>query len=148
MQKKTILFLFLLLALPIAIFAFLRVFGKNRFDLPVMYQDATEWPADCAAPEQWPFKVNAALIPGESAQPLLVIFAPLPPESAERLPIEVDTAGIRIISGDNPCRFGASVADAAILMDTARLIRGVYKTLDRDEMDRLIMETKILLNDY
>lgn len=46
--KKSIL-LFLALLLPIAIFVFLKFFGKNEFEVPPLFADKIEEPAGCEA---------------------------------------------------------------------------------------------------
>ena len=46
---KKILFLFLALLLPVLIFLFLRSFGKNEFDVPVLFADSVEAPVSCSA---------------------------------------------------------------------------------------------------
>lgn len=46
--KKPIL-LFLALLLPIAVFVFLKFFGKNEFSVPVLFTENIEQPAGCEA---------------------------------------------------------------------------------------------------
>lgn len=43
---------------------------------------------------------------------------------------------------------GSAPDISAVLIDGEGRVRGQYTILDRTEMDRLIMETKIILNDY
>lgn len=44
---KKILFLFLALLLPVLIFLFLKSFGKNEFDVPVLFADSVTIPVGC-----------------------------------------------------------------------------------------------------
>lgn len=46
---KKIVFLFFALLLPVLIFIFLRSFGKNEFDVPVLFADSVSVPAACSA---------------------------------------------------------------------------------------------------
>jgi len=47
MNFKKILFLFLALLLPAAVFIFLKLFGKNEFAVPPLFQDVVEVHAGC-----------------------------------------------------------------------------------------------------
>jgi hypothetical protein len=44
---KKVFFLFLALGLPIAVFVFLKLFGKNEFAVIPLFQDSVESPAGC-----------------------------------------------------------------------------------------------------
>lgn len=44
---KKIVFLFLALMLPVLIFLFLKSFGKNEFDVPVLFTDSVTVPVAC-----------------------------------------------------------------------------------------------------
>jgi hypothetical protein len=44
---KKLLFLFLALMLPVLIFLFLKSFGKNEFDVPVLFADSVITPVAC-----------------------------------------------------------------------------------------------------
>lgn len=44
---KKLLFLFLALLLPVLIFLFLKSFGKNEFDVPVLFADSVTVPTAC-----------------------------------------------------------------------------------------------------
>lgn len=44
---KKLLFLFLALLLPVLIFLFLKSFGKNEFDVPVLFADSVTIPVSC-----------------------------------------------------------------------------------------------------
>lgn len=46
---KKILFLFLALLLPVLIYFFLKTFGKNEFDVPVLFADSVTIPVACNA---------------------------------------------------------------------------------------------------
>ena len=152
MIKKP-LFLFLALVLPVLIYFFLKLFGSNRFDLPVMHRSDTEWPASCQRPDGFPFHVADSVL-SRSDKPVLVIFRIPNQETSLRLPLEIDSAKVIFrwedpaVVGAYPCAFGAPPDAGAVLIDRENRVRGIYKALTRDEADRLIMETKIITEDY
>jgi hypothetical protein len=150
---KKYIILILALVVPVGLVFFLRNFGKNRFDLPVLYSNKADWPAECRVPGKFPFRVADTLLKVKNSRPTIFLFGDLPSESGMRLPVEIDTSEVQLndvgrVEGAFTCRFGAPSGSGAVLIDSALQVRGVYKRLDRDEMDRLIMEVKILLNDY
>lgn len=81
----------------------------------------------------------------------ILLLAEPETEAKKRIPVEIDTTKIPVIKLPgitNPCIFGAAPGSAAILIDSDGNIRGIFASLDRDETDRLIMESKILSKDY
>lgn len=142
--------LFLALALPVLIFLFLKFFGRNQFDLPVFHTTSEEWPANCPPPAQFPFKVSMEAL-GLKDQPAILFLSEPEMEASKRIPVEIDTLQIqfqRLPDSTDPCAFGAPSGTSAVLIDSTGSIRGIFAALERDETDRLIMESKILLNDY
>ena len=151
-MKKSI-FLFLALILPVAIFFFLKFFGKNKFDLPILMQTAVEWPKDCLQPDSFPF--HAASEYFNTRKQVILILDSVSAETQQRLPVEIDTTKTKIqnltsVIGSDVFPYCLSVNQNynAILIDTAGQVRGIYQELDRDETDRLIMEVKILTGNY
>lgn len=151
MTKKRI-FLFLSLVLPVFVFLFLKFFGKNQFDLPVLHVNATTWPSDCSHPTQFPFKINSSTVEGiSSGKPAIIIRGTQDQEAEQRIPVEIDTTQVSILrlpSSFNVCLIGATPEVMAVLVDGQGNIRSVFNKLNRDETDRLILETKILIKDY
>src|SRR5882672_9775545 len=49
MIKKKVIFLFLALLLPIAVFIFLKSFGKNEFAVQPLFQDSVSVPIGCSS---------------------------------------------------------------------------------------------------
>lgn len=142
--------LFLALALPVLIFLFLKFFGRNQFDIPVFHASSDEWPANCPPPAQFPFKVSMESL-GLKNRPAIIFLAEPEIEASKRIPVEIDTRQIqflRLLDSIDPCAFGAPSGTSAVLIDPTGCIRGIFAALERDETDRLIMESKILLNDY
>ena len=151
MNKTGKILLLIVLAAPVLVYGFLKAFGKNKFDLPVMYQTGDEWPHSCSTPA-FPYHIDDSVqVSVLAGKPAVVVWGDLPVEAARRFPTEIDTSGIRIVrlSGHQwPCLFGADSFYQAAMIDQQGRVRGLYKTLERDEADRVIMESKILLNDY
>lgn len=152
MKRRKVAILFSALVLPVLIFGFLKFFGKNQFDLPVLHLDASEWPVDCPQPDQFPFKIkNDSIVVVPSNGYAILLLAEPETEAKKRIPVEIDTTKIPVINlpeMTNPCIFGAGPGSAAILIDSKGSIRGIFASLNRDETDRLIMESKILSKDY
>ena len=62
---KKIIVLFLALLLPVAIFIFLKSFGKNEFEVKPMFQDAVNQPTDCSSFKyQTPYQVAEDYLTG------------------------------------------------------------------------------------
>ena len=152
MKSRKGFILFLALALPVLVFGFLKFFGKNQFDLPVFHLDNSEWPSDCPPPDQYPYRLksDSIIVVPENGFLIYMLSAP-EAEAKKRIPVEIDTAQIPVVhlpESINPCVFGAGSGTSAVLIDSNGNVRGIFAKLDRDETDRLIMETKILLKDY
>jgi hypothetical protein len=154
--KKTIL-LSLALLLPVAVFLFLKFFGKNEFDVPAFYQEekpvVTE---DCsysyAIPYLIPDSVMLRVKKDEKKSLYLVHFS-----SPENLSRVVESYGRDIDVVADPrlndsltrkCIFLMNASQDVILIDSQRRIRGYYTSKDREEIDRLLLELDILLKKY
>ena len=63
MKGKKFLFLFLALLLPVSVFVFLKMFGKNEFHVPVLYQEGvTEAPDGCDVQYPVPYVLPDSVI--------------------------------------------------------------------------------------
>jgi hypothetical protein len=166
MKGKKIIFLFVALLLPGCIFLFLKIFGKNQFDVePLFQKEAPVLPADCT-PAQGPFVVPDSLLsfqrqPDDS---LTIIFftheAAMPSQSKKVFQQLVDlyenkepvtVARIDVYNGsDRPyrCTFAMKGPADIALIDRRGVIRGQYESSDRDEIDRLKTEITIILKKY
>lgn len=60
-MKKGVL-LFLALLLPVLIYLFLKSFGKNEFDVPVLYADSVSAPASCTYRYTAPYQVPDSIL--------------------------------------------------------------------------------------
>jgi hypothetical protein len=164
MSGKKILFLFLALLLPICIFLFLRIFGKNEFDVPALYQDNTaEFPVGCSikytAPYLLPDSVMNKFNSNGHTSFYLLNFSDMPivdervSEEAKEEAVTILHAQDLKISSDNmkffkECILLMKPPFNVALIDNERKIRGYYKGSNREDTDRLIVELKILLKKY
>lgn len=164
MTFRKLLFLFLALLLPVSIFIFLKLFGRNEFNVPVRHGEGA-----IAAPSHCPFEYNVPYTLPDS------VFTTLNLNRNDSLFVfyfdEALNIPLRRISGEfsdapvslvNPVNmrlndFGPLLKDCILLMqgdtsvalvDHKRRIRGYYVGADRDEVDRLMVEMKIILKQY
>ncbi|MBA4056955.1 MAG: hypothetical protein C0490_19730, partial [Marivirga sp.] len=57
MKKQKVVFLFLALILPICIFIFLKLFGRNEFAVPPLYSDTYPDQGDCKDSIKLPYSI-------------------------------------------------------------------------------------------
>ena len=135
------------LALPVAIFTFLRFFGDNKFDVPVMYEQWAQ--VGSCGTITYPFTVADSLAPGQGIEIVIV------PQRAALTNVLVrlqDVFGKRVDYHESApgnehvrtCGFLLEGDRQLVLLDEQNRVRGQYGA-DLDEVDRLIVETKILL---
>src|SRR5689334_310504 len=156
MRRTTkFIILFAALLLPALIYVFLKSFGKNEFDVPVLYQDAVAAPGGCASYEyttpyvvpenvltalQWsPGKVNVFVVGDMASSILLRAFEEFP------------EMGFKV---NEVARESRPIATCALLLqppfntavvDSQGRIRGQYDIGNREDLDRLVVEMKIML---
>jgi len=158
------------LLIPIAIFLFLKFFGDNRFDIPVYYEDGkpdhfkecradqkegqyyVQTTGDIQLPATFLFLEGDKSFSGldvsnihnrlkESVGPINhVVFSIDSTEGISQSKYLDSSAFVQQMR----CNFVTDTVNQFILVDSERKIRGYYNT-DREEVDRLIVELKILL---
>lgn len=158
MRKPVILLLVFLL--PVSVFLFLRYFGKNEFDIPVFYAD--ELPSgQCGRQYALPYLIPDSIIsvvnPGKT-KALLVMDTILAQKdlsiitenfAAEDLTIfSLSSLPKKKLTWLKNCVLFLNSPHSAVLIDRQRQIRGYYVLPDREEMDKLDVELKILLKKY
>jgi protein SCO1 len=164
------------LVIPAAIFVFLKLFGDNRFQIPVFYQQEAPLLSEDCPDVSLPYTVEDSRIPMEALPEgfsELITFYPSACEDCKELQNQLrriteifDTKPLRSVwLGEAPvvegllrvsadsarflqqCVLFLPQGNTSVLLDAKRRIRGHYNLMDREEADRLIVEIKILLNE-
>jgi hypothetical protein len=165
-MAKKITYLFLALLVPGLIFVFLKFAGSNRFDIPVYPQEGLPLHSACTGEVrgryQVPDSVWQALSVAVTSTAIVVHF---PAEGLngtavanavkEEIGGDVSFVAMAEITSDSvtlarwkSCVFLLEGPRQAALIDGERRIRGFYDLRNRDEVDRLRVELKILLEKY
>ncbi len=170
------LLLFLALLLPVIIFLFLHFFGKNEFEVPVLYQTQDELPGNCEMEYSLPYTVKSEKV--DVADGAVILFSAgltnemfdntlfqlsrLQDEFGEDSPqiIVMKKNGDELPSVDGEMLIGSvdydfeqqcvflANANRIVLVDTEGHIRGLYPDASLKEIDRLILELKIIFKQY
>ena len=164
MKGKKAILLTLALLLPVAVFIFLKIFGRNEFQVPVLHQEQNiDVPENCNFQYTSPYRVADSVIAniGLNKKDSLYVFYfdPSLNTAMKRVSVEFAGASLRIVSatdfsGDTDlsvmrqCVLLMKSPASVALLDHRNLIRGYYDGTDRDEVDRLIVEIKIILKQY
>lgn len=159
-----IIFLFLAFVLPIGIFVFLKIFGRNEFDVPPLYvTEAPPQTAGCPGAGAAPYHVADSLLRhyrDVSDSLTVIFFQPLSGEALnqlERVREQTSADPVHLVEGELPgqnsdvirrCVFFLDGAVNAVMIDAGGTIRGQYQIDDRDDTDRLLTEITILLKKY
>lgn len=169
MKRKSI-YLIIALVLPVAIFVFLKLTGKNQFDIPIYYESGIDslssvcghdYSRPYTLPDSilnkvgWKEKGCSIFLLGKSNElelkRLTDVFS-LEDFSCYFINNETKKSGIQLSLSDfrnwKNCFFVAKEKSNLVLMDKQKRIRGYYSIGSREEMDRLIVEMKILLKQY
>jgi hypothetical protein len=162
MAGKKALFLFLGLLLPILVFLFLKMFGKNEFDVPLLYDKGVQAkPAGCDFNYPTPY-VLADSVVGEittSKAPLILVNFSAPSASLNHIAGSFKDEVTLINEGEiklspqrlnfiKRCVLLTEISQVIVLIDDKKRIRGYYDPTDRDELDRLEAEMNIILKKY
>jgi protein SCO1/2 len=164
-------FLVVTLCIPVAIFTFLKIFGNNKFNVEILYQNGVskEFQDECKiGPSQ--FYVNTEFIVDSGARLKVVAFTTDSSDVtfnniSKRLNEQFDDKiSLHLVSTEFKnfkeyvvttistndfehfvkCNFILQNVDNLVLIDGNNRIRGYYER-DLDEIDRLIVEMKIVL---
>jgi hypothetical protein len=161
MGGKKIIFLFVALALPVFVFVFLKLFGKNEFDVPLLYDaGVTERPAGCTIDYGMPYLLPDSIY--NSVNPrndslVAINFAETVPTKLQEIQVQFKQEKLSVhqaslLTGDRSyvknCILLLKEPNTIVLIDNRKQIRGYYDGSDRDELDRLEAEIKILLKKY
>jgi hypothetical protein len=160
MQGKKALFLFLALLLPVGIFIFLKVFGKNEFDVPAFYQDkAPIVSASCKHNYQFPYRVADSVLSRLELKQKNKLYLIHFSELTSRMKQEIIHKEVSFVSANDlgdqeqlvdlkTCVLLVPGAEDLVVVDGDGKIRGYYTSTNREEVDRLLLELEILLKKY
>lgn len=163
MKGKKLLFLFLALLFPIVIFVFLKLFGSNEFQVPVFHLEGQiVVPESCDTSYRAPYSLGETVMAGlgmNKGDSLYVLyFEPSGGSAVERVVYEFRDDPVQVLAeAESGWRDATYVRRCVLLMDAGSSIalvdhlgriRGYYRGDDRDEVDRLIVEMKIILKQY
>ena len=164
-----VIFLVLILAIPAGIFTFLKFFGDNKFDVEVFYSEGVNTPIGKCDPVNGQFLVPKNMIPSAEKNRVVAFFQgdlksitnistrlkdtfiddyqvivysqdTLKNESSELFQVKI----VNDLTKTMNCGFVNTDPNALILVDKDNRIRGYYSR-DLDEIDRLIVELKIII---
>ena len=163
MNRSKVLFLFLALLLPVCIFIFLRIFGKNEFNVEPLFSNSP--PAvsnECqtvGVPYYLPDSIKS-LLPFGNDSLVVIAFDGNGDSKAlnqlTRLKGEIANlpVGFLTLPGTERhlfwkrCLFFLHEPQDVVTVDAKGQIRGQYTSADREDIDRLLTELTIILKRY
>src|SRR6267378_935948 len=158
-MNKKITYLLVALALPGLIFIFLKIFGKNHFDIPVYYKDGiSDSLKECSGAHHGQYTLPDSVLTifsNKNAEASLFVEASeISNKELEKLKQSFENQ-LQIISleGIEPARLNRikkcilflKEPWKAVLVDKQKRIRGYYAFNSLEETDRLNVEVEILL---
>lgn len=153
------IFLFLALLMPIAVFLFLKYFGKNEFAVEPLFTTGDSIPEETCHRITYPYQVPDSvmwLYPVGNDSLLLLQLGAGDEESMKqmnRVKEQFSSFPVAILASTpsdyrKRCVFLMKDAYDLLLIDRQNRIRGQYVSSDREEVDRLITEVTIILKKY
>lgn len=164
MKGKKIIYLILALLLPVTVFIFLKLFGRNEFRVRVLHEETL--PAIAAACDfeyHLPYRIADSVMNAFSRNrddSLYVFsFKGEHADALDRINAEFGTDPVQVIGATQigeefepqvlrECILLMHPDTAVALVDHKNRLRGYYDGGDRDDVDRLIVEIKIILKQY
>ena len=161
MKGKQFIYLFAALLLPVCVFVFLKIFGKNEFAVEPLYvSESPEISSGCdsvTVPYYVPDSVMNQL--DFKKDSLVAVIFGNPDKAAQtqlkRIDEEFNKDAIhKVFVADQThktwrsCVFFMKTSNTLALVDYRGRIRGVYNPDDREDIDRLLTEITIILKKY
>lgn len=156
-----------MLCIPAGIFTFLKFFGDNRFDVEVYHSSGVDRQGCISVSGQ--YHVADSVVMNQNAKNVMVFFIDKNEVNTisntlnRLIDVYQDKVNYRLFAANNlasiqeqdvtrfedfdnikNCIFLIDEGASIVLLDKENRIRGYY-TLDLDDIDRLILESKILL---
>lgn len=158
-MNKKIAYLLIALALPGLIFIFLKIFGKNRFDIPVYYKDGiADSLRECSGAHKGQYYLPDSVLTvfkcKNDVASLFVVDSEINNKEVEKLKqsfknqlqiISLNSLELTRLSRIKKCALFLKEPWKAVLVDKQKRIRGYYAFTSLEETDRLNVEVEILL---
>lgn len=152
-------YLLIALALPGLIFIFLKIFGRNHFDIPVYYKDGiTDSLNECSGAHQGQYFLPDSVLTifkcKNDVTSLFVDDSEINSKAVEKLKfsfkdqlqiISLNSLELTRLKGIKKCTLFLNEPWKAVLVDKQKRIRGYYAFTSLEETDRLNVEVEILL---
>lgn len=164
MKFRKSLYLALALVLPIGIFLFLKFFGKNQFDVEPLFQEKVDLTSGCDIDYSFPYiladSVADVFLGGGEKLALIVFMNDSLQQSIRKQinrlkeefpkdPVTIKELKKNFYDSDlKKCILIMPDHLNIVLIDSEKRIRGQYDASSLEDMDRLIVEMKIILKRY
>ena len=162
MKRMKVIFLFLALILPICIFVFLKMFGKNEFHVEPLFVDSAPVANECGNVNA-PYVLDDSIklqLPFRSDSLLVITFDGNTDQNAtnqlNRLKDEISGLPVGLLTLPTNerhlrwkrCVFFLKDPQDIVMVDAKGQLRGQYTSSDREDIDRLFTEVTIILKRY
>ena len=161
MNRTKAIFLFLALILPVCVFVFLRIFGKNEFNVqPLFLNTPPSVSSECQtvrAPYLVHDSIKSQLDFGKDSV-LVIAFEGNTTVANQSNRINAEIANLPVgfltLRGSERhlfwkrCIFFLQEPQDVVALDAKGRIRGQYSSADREDIDRLLTELAIILKRY
>lgn len=168
MVKKVVI-LIAALAMPILVYFFLKAFGKNEFEVAPFYQEGSlPVTSACLKAYTVPYTVAEAALEGlnwSSTDSLSLVVFPTAnfddAEARQRLSEAYRSSELKYSTFASEGELQQDSTDMlrqcvlfippnmnSVLIDNKKRIRGYYDLNERKEVDRLVVEVRIILKKY
>jgi len=164
MKGKKLVFLMLALLAPVTIFIFLKLFGRNEFHVPVLHEERLPGiAASCDFDYHLPYRIADSVITAfdvnRDDSVYVFSFKREHADAVNRINTEFRNDPVRVIGPEQAgelfephvlqqCILLMHPDTAVAIVDNQNRLRGYYDGGDRDEVDRMIVEIKIMLKQY
>lgn len=153
--------LFLALILPVCIFLFLKIFGRNEFKVEPLFSDKPPLASDGCSAVSAPYVLHDSIMTqlsfGKDSL-LVVVFEAINSAGSQSNRIKEELTNLSVGFLTLPvsdrhllwkrCVFFLEESQDLVAVDAKGRIRGQYSSADRDDIDRMLTELTIILNRY
>ena len=164
MKGNKFIFLIIALIMPVTVFVFLKLFGRNEFRVPVRYEAGNiAAPPNCDYTYTAPYRVADSVFTtlglNDNDSLYVFYFDPSIASGMNRISVEFKGDLVQMLSSESvaatidpnhlrECILLTKADSSVVLVDHLHRVRGYYVGNDRDEIDRLAVEMKIILKQY